>query len=125
MTILKNIKKLLGIDEEDDSFDTDLTILINSSFFKLSQIGIGPKSPFVITCDSTWDDFMKVPEECIESIKTYIFIQTKIIFDPPANSIVAEAYKSEIKELEFRLQLAVENEELMMIGGDENDDSIQ
>lgn len=42
-SILTSIKKLLGIGEDDTSFDTDILLHINSTFSVLTQLGIGPK----------------------------------------------------------------------------------
>ena len=43
-SILNTIKKLLGIDADDDSFDVDITIGINAAIFNLSQMGVGPNN---------------------------------------------------------------------------------
>ena len=41
-SILTSIKKLLGITEDYEQFDTDIIIHINSVFMILTQIGVGP-----------------------------------------------------------------------------------
>ena len=104
-SILTSIKKLLGITEEYDSFDTDIIIHINSAFTRLKQIGVGIPEGFRITGKSeTWDEFVN-DEDYLDSVKTYIYLKVKIIFDPPLNSSVMEAYKQEIKELEWTLNV--------------------
>ena len=40
-SILTSIKKLLGIAEECEDFDTDIIMHINSTFLNLYQIGVG------------------------------------------------------------------------------------
>ena len=47
-SILTSIKKLLGIPEDDESFDTDIIIHINSVFMILNQLGVGPTKGFKI-----------------------------------------------------------------------------
>ena len=45
-SILTSIKKMLGITEEYEHFDSDLIIHINSVFMILTQLGVGPPSGF-------------------------------------------------------------------------------
>lgn len=42
-SILTSIKKMLGVTEEDENFDVDIKIHINSAISILTQIGVGPK----------------------------------------------------------------------------------
>lgn len=107
-SILTSIKKLLGIAEDDTSFDPDIIMHINSVFMILRQLGVGPEEGFRIEGkDATWSDFTE-DITLIESIKTYIFMKVKIIFDPPSNSSVIEATNRIITELEWRLNATSE-----------------
>ena len=47
-SILTSIKKMLGITEEYEHFDSDLIMHINSVFMILTQLGVGPPSGFSI-----------------------------------------------------------------------------
>lgn len=47
-SILTSIKKLLGIPEEYEQFDTDVIMHINSVFSILTQLGVGPSNGFSI-----------------------------------------------------------------------------
>ena len=108
-SILTSIKKLLEITEEYDAFDTDIIIHINSAFMILNQLGVGPSEGFRIKDKSdTWNAFTSDVLK-IESVKTYIYLKVKLVFDPPSNSIVLEAYNSQISELEWRLNVAVDS----------------
>lgn len=112
-SILDNTKKLLGIDKDDTSFDTDIIILINSSIISLSQMGIGPPNGFVVANkDDIWNDWLGVSTINLEGVKTYLYLKIKLIFDPPANSTVIEALNKNLSELEFRMMLAVETNNL-------------
>lgn len=106
-SILTSIKKLLGIDEEYNHFDADIIMHINSVLFILTQIGVGPSEGFVITGeDETWEDFM--PEGAlvkVQSVKTYIYLKVRLIFDPPTSSTAMTAMKDLIAELEWRLNI--------------------
>lgn len=102
-SILTSIKKVLGIYEDDTSFDVDIIMHINTVFMILRQMGIGPSRGFsVITAYDTWDDYLS-DSSLIESVKTYVALKVKLIFDPPASSAVIEAMNRTISELEWRL----------------------
>lgn len=108
-SILTSIKKLLGITEEYTHFDPDLIMHINSIFFTLNQLGVGPEKPFTIRDSSaTWDDFQS---ENIEAVRTYIGLRARLYFDPPTNSSLLNAMKEDVRELEFRLNVAVDPKE--------------
>lgn len=107
-SILTSIKKLLGITEEYENFDQDIIMHINSAFMILNQLGVGPKNGFSINDkSSTWDEF--IPESSnLEAVKTYVHLKVKLMFDPPLSSTVIEAIKSQINELEWRLNVSVD-----------------
>ena len=107
-SILTSIKKLLGITEEYENFDQDIIMHINSAFMILNQLGVGPKSGFSINDkSSTWYEF--IPEDSnLEAVKTYVHLKVKLMFDPPLSSTVIEAIKSQINELEWRLNVSVD-----------------
>lgn len=110
-SILTSIKKLLGISEEYEHFDADIMIHINTAFETLNQLGIGPDTPFYIQDKTdTWDEF-KTNGQDIRSVKTYIYLKVKMIFDPPTNSVYSEAIKNEISELEWRMNVRVDPRE--------------
>ena len=108
-SILNSIKKLLGIAEDYDYFDSDIIMHINSIFATLTQLGVGPEDGFSINDESEkWEDFL--PEErMLHSVKSYMFMKVKLMFDPPLSSAVIECTKEQIKELEWRLQVAVDS----------------
>ena len=108
-SILNSIKKLLGIAEDYDYFDSDIIMHINSVFATLTQLGVGPEDGFSIDDESEkWEDFL--PEErMLHSVKSYMFMKVKLMFDPPLSSAVIQCTKEQIKELEWRLQVAVDS----------------
>lgn len=108
-SILTSIKKLLGITEDCSDFDTDIIVHINSAFFDLSQLGVGASNGFSIYDDnSKWSDFL-TDESKYESVKTYIFLKVKTVFDPPTSATVLEAYNRRIAECEWRLNVQAES----------------
>ena len=108
-SILTSVKKMLGITKEYDAFDMDIIMHINSVFMILNQLGVGPSEAFRITDDSTkWSDFI-LENSKLESVKSYMYLKVKLLFDPPTNSAVAEANNRMISELEWRLNFEVES----------------
>lgn len=107
-SILTTIKKLLGIAEDDTSFDTDVMININMALNVLFQLGVGPETGFSITGNTeTWSDYISDMSK-LEMIKTYIYLKVKLIFDPPQSSRVIESIENQIKELEWRANVQVD-----------------
>lgn len=107
-SILTSIKKMLGITEEDTHFDDDLIMHINSVFMVLTQLGVGPKEGFFITDKSNkWNEFIEDPLK-LQAVKSYIYLKTKTVFDPPSSSIIKDCHKQMIDELEWRLHVEVD-----------------
>lgn len=107
-SILTSIKKLLGIAEEYDHFDSDLIMHINSVFMVLNQLGVGPVEGFSITDKTeTWEDFTQ-NDLMIQSVKSYVYLKVRLLFDPPSSSAVMESINRQISELEWRLNLSVD-----------------
>lgn len=104
-SILNTIKEMMGIEIEETAFDNDIIVHINTVFFILNQLGVGPTEPFIIRDEyATWDNFISDSTN-LESIKTYMYLKVKLLFDPPLNSSVIESMKNTIDELEWRLNV--------------------
>ena len=65
---------------------------------------------------ATWSDFISDKKEAI-SVKTYVYLKVKKVFDPPLSSIVMEAMNENIKELEWRLNVSVDPGNANNVGG--------
>ena len=106
--ILDSIKKLLGIDEADLNFDQELIMHINSVFMVLNQLGVGPVGGFKISSnEEVWTDFVGTRLD-LESVKSYIYLKVRLLFDPPQNSFLVGSIEKQIEEQEWRLQVQVE-----------------
>ena len=110
-SILISIKQMLGPGAEHEHFDPEITMHINSVFTTLTQLGVGPSKGFFIT-DRTavWSDFISDIEK-LHAVKTYVYLKVRLVFDPPSSSAVIAEIKEQIKELEWRLNVAVETTE--------------
>ena len=106
-SILNTIKKALGLDPSYDVFDTDIVMHINSTFATLNQLGVGPEEGFSIEDDSaTWQDFLGLVEtNKLLSVKSYMYLKVRLLFDPPTTSFAIEAMKKNAEEYEWRLNV--------------------
>ena len=110
MSILTTIKKMIGIC--DDSFDTDLKVCINTVLISLIQIGVGPQEGFVVIDENqTFEEFCGSNLQ-LESVKMYVYLKTKLMFDPPNNSNITQTFEKTIQEIEWRLNRSVETNNL-------------
>lgn len=101
-SILTSIKKLVGITEEYEAFDTDIIMHINMAIAILEQIGVG-KPGFRITDETqTWADYMN-DDPKLELVKDYIYLKVRLIFDPPVSTSAVESMNRLISEYEARL----------------------
>jgi len=106
-SILDTIKHMLGILPEETAFDSDIINFINGAFSTLTQLGVGNAIGYQIV-DSTnvWSEFYTDPR--LNGIRTYVFLRTKIAFDPPTTGFTQSAMDRQIQELEFRLNVVAD-----------------
>ena len=105
--ILADIKKMLGIEESSSEFDTDIVSAVNSAFFVLFQLGICLDAPFYVDDSTCWDDLTTTAPKMV--IRDYVYLKVRLSFDPPGSSFVLDALKERVSELEFRLNVQVDN----------------
>lgn len=108
-SILTSVKKMLGIEEDDTSFDEEIIMHINSVLMALTQLGVGPDEGFEIEdATSEWTDFVSDTKK-FSAIKSYLFMRVKLLFDSSTmSSSLIEAYNRQIAEFEWRLNHAAE-----------------
>lgn len=109
--ILESIREGLGLSKDDTSFDTELLMHVNAAVGRLNQNGVGK---YVQVDDKTmWHDILVDPlaeQEYSNMIPIYVLISTKLIFDPPAPSII-DQYVRMTEEMLWRLKIAYEKPE--------------
>lgn len=109
-SILKSIKKLLHIPADYTEFDQDVIIHINSAFADLHQLGLGPATEFMIEDDTkTWSQYIG-SDSYIQSVKTYVYLSVRLVFDPPATSFAIDSFKKQLDEKAWRLNVQREGE---------------
>ena len=107
-SILDSVKLTIGgIEPSDTSFDNDILIHINTVLTILRQLGLTNKIT-VTSNKEKWSDITD-NEPDLDSIKTYISLKVKKAFDPPSGSSAMTALNELINELEFRLNIAMDN----------------
>lgn len=109
-SILTSTKRALDISETVTVFDSNITMYINSAFSTLNQLGIGPSVGYMIADDTeTWDAFIG-DDPKLNSVKTYVYISVRLLFDPPQTSYLIEALNKMLEELTWRLNVKREGE---------------
>lgn len=107
-SILDSVKKVLGFSPDYTAFDLDITMFINASFGPLQQLGIGSASGFVIQDNTTlWSQYV-ANLSYLGMVKSFIFMMVKLAFDPPQTSFGIDAIKDQLKELAWRINVAIE-----------------
>lgn len=108
-SILNSTKKALGLAPEYDVFDPELIMHINSVFFTLNQLGVGPEVGYEIESDlETWGAILGVGPG-LNVVKSYVYLRVRLLFDPPASSFAQTALKEQAQEYEWRINVYVEN----------------
>lgn len=107
-SILYTIKQMLDVEPSNCDFDEFILVGINSALMVLTQLGVGRRDDFVVTgIEETWEEFLG-DRSCYEAAKMFVYIKTRLMFDPPANSFVVNAFQDQLKEYEWRLAVRVE-----------------
>lgn len=102
-SILDGIKRICSVDPSYTVFDDQFVLHINSVFMVLNQLGIGPDAGFMIEDNSTtWDAFVGTDNN-LNSVKTYMGLRVRMLFDPPQNSFVINAMNEQLQMFEWRL----------------------
>lgn len=106
-SVLTTVKKIVGIPEEDESFDLDIIMHINTVFNILNQIGLNIPTFNISDKTSKWSDFLNDHID-LELVKTYTGLKVRSLFDPPMSSSVNTALNDSIRELEWRISVTVD-----------------
>lgn len=107
-SILISVKKLLGLEEENEAFDLEIMLYINGAITILTQIGVGPSTGYIVTSkEDTYSDWLG-DTTLYQVIPLYLFWKTRLSFDSPTNASVIKEYKDSIREAECRLSYLVD-----------------
>ena len=102
-SVLLSVKKMLGIHQDDDSFDIDIILHINSVISILMDLGINEVENQLVEDDTkTWSELLGRRND-INYVKTYIYQKVRLMFDPPTSAAAIEAMQRSVSELEWRI----------------------
>ena len=106
-SVLNDIKKLLGLEPDYTCYDIDIIMFINSALAEVAQLGYGPNTGVRIeSASETWEQILPDTTTQIELVKEFVYLKTRIIFDPPQSGTVLSSYNERIKELAWRLNVS-------------------
>ena len=116
-SILLSIKKLVGSGSDNEDFDVDILMHINSVLSILHQLGVGPDNGFFVEdATATWTDFLGDDMAYINMVKSYVAAKVRLLFDPPVSSAVMESLNRICTEFEWRANVAAENKQKEVSG---------
>lgn len=108
-SILLSIKQMLGLEADYAPFDQELLVHINSALFTLMQLGVGPSDGFDVNgADETWGDFLGDQLKQLKAVKSYIYYDVRLAWDPPSSATVAKQFQDKHEELGWRLRHQIE-----------------
>lgn len=103
-SILKSVKKMLGVPVDHPEFDPEIIIFINSAFSSLSELGVGPSTGISVEDDqATWES-TGLTQNALALARVFIFLKVKLLFDPPPTSYLIDAVEKQITQQEWRLR---------------------
>ena len=112
-SVLESVREAMGLSSEDESFDMELLLHINSALAIANQnAAVLPVT--IEDTTQTWDE-LKDPEKemtqyLFHSVKLFVFLKTKLLFDPPAPSTASYMEKASDELLwRFREELDLPN----------------
>lgn len=100
--ILSDISLMLGGSAEDNPFETQILIAINTAIQSLIQIGVITDNGFVVFNNTSWDQ-IPISINDFSKIKEYVYLKTLLLFAPPSNSFLITNYENLIRECEWRM----------------------
>lgn len=108
ISVLSSVKKLIGIMEEDNSFDMDIIFNINAALSVLYQLGVLDTPYSITSVDDTYEDILpNASNDIISLVKMYLYYKTKLGFDSSTlSSNIIESLKQMINETEYRLMIS-------------------
>lgn len=108
-SILLSTKKMLGLSNDNDVFDLEIILNINSAIMNLRQLGVPIKKGYSVA--SKYDTYLDMLGELINyypDIPMYLYYRTKLSFDPPESPKAVESIKKLSEECECRISYYVD-----------------
>ena len=104
-SIFNSVKKVVGLLGDDDSFDEDLLLHINSVVSTLRQLGLSIPADFYVRDDvQTWQNLLGEFRD-LDLVKSYMAMKVRLMFDPPSSSFGLKSMEEMVKEYEWRINV--------------------
>lgn len=104
-SILESTKLALSVPTDYDEYDQVIIMHINTALSILNQVGCGPVQGFqIFDATATWDDLL-VGDLLMNMAKTYVYLQVRVFFDPPASSFATTMMNDQLKEMQVRISI--------------------
>ncbi len=104
-SILNSVKSPMSLSLDDTVFDDELIIHINSVFYILKQLGVGPEEGYSIEdSTNTWDEFTN-DQALVSILRVYFYLKVRLLFDPPSSSALMSAMQEQANEYEWRIHI--------------------
>lgn len=119
---IEYLRESLNLDAKDSSFDTEIAAHANAAIDKLRQAGVGLGetvylNPTVTLGEIFADPEGKVSEKLVMLASSYLFLEVKMLFDPPATN-TQNIMKQASDEAIWRLRVAWDEQYDSPEGGD-------
>ena len=104
-SIFNSVKKVVGLLGDDDSFDEDILLHINSVVSTLRQLGLSIPADFYVEDDvQTWQNLLGEFRD-LDLVKSYMTMKVRLMFDPPASSFGLASMTEMVTEFEWRINV--------------------
>lgn len=119
---IEYLRESLNLDTKDSSFDTEIAAHADAAIDKLRQAGVGLGETTYLTDGSKLGDIFadptgKVSEKLVMLASSYLFLEVKMLFDPPATN-TQNIMKQASDEAIWRLKVAWDEQYDSPEGGD-------
>ena len=108
MLILKTVKTILGVKENNLGFDEELLIYINAAGSILSNHGI---QLGLVGADTEFPS--EFSDDLVGFLKPYLALKVKMLFDPSASENITTIFEKNLTEIESRMISLVEKEPVL------------
>lgn len=103
-SILRSVRVLCNVDENDNGFDTQLIPFINAQMMIAHhEIGIGVNGFNITGISETWTEWLGEGESKLAAAKTWLGLSVKQLFDPPDNATMAKTLQETVDKAAWML----------------------
>jgi hypothetical protein len=106
MTILGDVVDASSVPTDEDFFNKELLVWINSAVSTMSTLGVTEFDNLVVRMNTDWPSFSG-NETLLGLCQAYVAAKVKLAFDPPSIGALNQTLREHVRELEGRIELQV------------------